>query len=157
MGCEPSSPPLGYPWVSLGAFTWLVFSQLKWISVAKFAKLFESAAKKCDLREHLSPSVAACNRNHTNRISQRWTNGDVTVLWMWLFHCLRSPVFFHCFKFTFRLFVWLIFVLLRNARLGLMRTGWTAPIRTAWIARHVHMYLVGYDTCYGYQRIVNNL
>jgi len=49
----------------LGAFAWSVFLRLKWISVAKSDKIF-----MCHSKKHLSLLVAACDRNHANRISR---------------------------------------------------------------------------------------
>jgi len=39
-----------------------------WISVAKPAKLLNSATEKCDPKPHLSLSVAICDRKYVNRI-----------------------------------------------------------------------------------------
>ena len=53
---------------------------MKWISVLKSATLFRSATEKCDLKKHLSLSVAACDRNHASRISRLKLSASMVVL-----------------------------------------------------------------------------
>ena len=43
---------------------WSDFSWVKWILVAKSAKLFESATERCNLKKHLSSSVVVCDQDH---------------------------------------------------------------------------------------------
>jgi len=53
---------------TIGAFTYSAFSRLKWVFVAKFAKLLKSTTEKRNPKKHLSLSVAICDRKHANRI-----------------------------------------------------------------------------------------
>ena len=54
--------------LTIGAFACSASSRRKCISVAKSAKLLRSSTKKCDLKNHLSLSIAICDRKHASRI-----------------------------------------------------------------------------------------